>query len=92
LIDVNDKNLLAIPNENRATAARGEHGANMHFNDRFIHRSDGTAGRRKNKLLQKERQAAASLCACPFRIAKRLQIILHVPRDQQLSDLQPLVK
>jgi hypothetical protein len=51
LIDVNDKNLVAIPNENRATAARREHGANMHFNDRFIHRSDGTAGRRKNKLL-----------------------------------------
>ena len=63
LIDVNDKNLLAIPNENRATAARGEHGANMHFNDRFIHRSDGTAGRRKNKLLQPEGSAAASLRA-----------------------------
>jgi arginine decarboxylase len=54
LIDVNDKNLVAIPNENRATAARREHGANIHFNDRFIHLSDGTAGRRKNKLLQSQ--------------------------------------
>src|SRR5438477_8889145 len=91
LIDVNDKNLLAIPNENRATATRGEHGANMHFNDRFIHRSDGTAGRRKYKLLQSERPAVASRWARPVR-SEMATNILHVPRDQQLSDLQPLVK
>jgi len=64
----------------------------MHFNDRFIHRSDGIAGRGKNKLLQSVGPTAAALCAPLFRLAERLQIILHVPRDQQLSDLQPLAK
>src|SRR5438093_10441102 len=51
LIDVNDENLIAIPDENRATATGWEYGANMYFNDRFVHRGDGTDGRTKNKLL-----------------------------------------
>src|SRR5438270_12246078 len=52
LIDVNDENFVAIPDENRATATGWEHGANMYLNDRFVHRVDGTDGRTKNKLLQ----------------------------------------
>jgi hypothetical protein len=51
LIDVNDENFIAIPDENRATAAGWEHSANMYLNDRFVHRVDGTDGRTKNKLL-----------------------------------------
>src|SRR5438105_602798 len=52
LIDVNDENFVAIPDENRATTTGWEHGANMYLNDRFVHRVDGTDGRTKNKLLQ----------------------------------------
>src|SRR6266480_3639777 len=55
LIDVNDENFVAIPDENRATAAGWEHGANMYLNDRFVHRIDGTDRRTKNKLLQPRR-------------------------------------
>jgi hypothetical protein len=51
LIDVNNKNFVAIPDKNRATAAGGEHSTNMYLNDRFVHRVDGTDGRTKNKLL-----------------------------------------
>src|SRR6266513_3287097 len=38
LIDVNDENLVAISDENRATATGWEYGANMYLNDRFVHR------------------------------------------------------
>src|SRR5207253_5345308 len=37
LIDVNDENFVAIPDENCATATGWEYGANMYFNDRFVH-------------------------------------------------------
>src|SRR5437879_10538760 len=57
LIDVNDENFVAIPDENRATAAGWEHGANMYLNDRLIHRGDGTDGSTKNKLLWPRRHA-----------------------------------
>ena len=51
LIDVNNKDFVAIPDKNRAAAAGGEHSTNMYLNDRFVHRVDGTDGRTKNKLL-----------------------------------------
>jgi len=78
LIDVNDENLVAIPDENRATAARGKHGANMHFNDRFIHRSDGTAGRRKNKLLQ-------SRATCSRDPVRRVRVSRSGPATNHLA-------
>src|SRR5258707_15739941 len=51
LIDVNNKDFVAIPDKNRATAAGGEHSTNMYLNHRFVHRVDGTDGRTKNKPL-----------------------------------------
>src|SRR3977135_4249884 len=51
LIDVNNKDFVAIPDKNRATAAGREHSTNMYLNDRFVHRVDGTDGRTKNKPL-----------------------------------------
>jgi hypothetical protein len=50
LIDVNDKDFVAIPDKNRATAAGREHSTNMYLNDRFVHCVDGNDGRTKNKL------------------------------------------
>jgi len=59
LIDVNNKDFVAIPDKNRATAAGGEHSTNMYFNDRFVHRVDGNDGRTKNKLLPAARMSLA---------------------------------
>src|SRR5436305_13996856 len=53
LMDVNDENFGAIPDENRATASGWEYGANMYLYDRFVHRVDGTHGRTKHKLLHR---------------------------------------
>jgi hypothetical protein len=60
LIDVNNKDFVAIPDKNRATAAGGEHSTNMYLNDRFVHRVDGTDGRTKNKLLPAARMSLAA--------------------------------
>jgi len=62
LIDVNNKNFVAIPNENRAAAAGWEHSTNMYLNDRFVHRVDGTDGRTKNKLLPATPRRAPRPC------------------------------
>src|ERR1700675_549949 len=37
LIDVNDKNLLLVANENRAATACGNHSAHLHFDNRLAH-------------------------------------------------------
>jgi hypothetical protein len=66
LIDVNNKDFVAIPDENRATAAGGEHSTNMYLNDRFVHRVDGTDRRTKNKPLP-----AAASGVTSVRITKR---------------------
>jgi hypothetical protein len=60
LIDVNDKDFVAIPDKNRAAAAGGEHSTNMYLNDRFVHRVDGTDGRTKNKPLPNARTSLAA--------------------------------
>jgi len=63
LIDVNDENLIAIPDEDRTTAAGREHRANMYLNDRFVHRVDGTDGRAKNKPLSPKAPVVAAVPA-----------------------------
>jgi hypothetical protein len=60
LIDINNKDFVAIPDKNRATAAGGEHSTNMYLNDRFVHRVDVNDGRTKNKLLPAARTSLAS--------------------------------
>jgi hypothetical protein len=60
LIDVNNKDFVAIPDKNRATAAGGEHSTNMYLNHRFVHRVDGTDGRTKNKPLPAARTSLAA--------------------------------
>jgi len=37
LVDVDDKRLLVVPNEHRATTARRNDRSYMNFNDRFAH-------------------------------------------------------
>jgi hypothetical protein len=37
LVDVDDENLVSVSEENGATATGGQHGANLHFDDRFVH-------------------------------------------------------
>jgi hypothetical protein len=82
LIDVNNKDFVAIPDKNRATAAGGEHSTNMYLNDRFVHRVDGTDGRTKNKLLPAARTSFSgeSRNGC-FRGAS----VTHASPDPNLS-------
>src|SRR6476660_377544 len=74
LIDVNDENLVAIPDENRAAAAGGEHSTNMYLNHRFVHCVDGTDGRTKNKPLPATRP---SLAAGAEMVVSREESVTH---------------
>jgi len=66
LIDVNNKDFVAIPDKNRATAAGGEHSTNMYLNDRFVHRVDGNDGRTKNKLLSPAAARGGAIHSAPL--------------------------
>src|SRR5438874_6122012 len=57
LIDVNDENFVAIPDENCATATGWEYGANMYFNDRFVHCVTVPMEGRKTSCSQPHRRA-----------------------------------
>jgi hypothetical protein len=82
LIDVNNKDFVAIPDKNRATAAGGEHSTNMYLNDRFVHRVDGTDGRTKNKLLP---AACTSLAARAEMVVSGERARSTPPPDPNLS-------
>jgi hypothetical protein len=82
LIDVNNKDFVAIPDKNRATAAGGEHSTNMYLNDRFVHRVDGTDGRTKNKPLP---AACTSLAARAETVVSRRASVTHASPDLNLS-------
>jgi hypothetical protein len=81
LIDVNNKDFVAIPDKNRATAAGGEHSTNMYLNHRFVHRVDGTDGRTKNKPLP---AARTSLAARAETVVSRRARVTHASPDLNL--------
>src|SRR4029077_7702670 len=87
LIDVNNKDFVAIPDKNGATAAGGEHSTNMYLNHRFVHRVDGTDGRTKKKPLPAGR---TSLGARAETVVSRIASVTHAsPRSQFVAPNRP---